>query len=149
MLRIMNKLIYYIMSSDKVLLSEQYCSILKRILQFYHEESNNKDITYTHIRRGLLFLKEFPIDAVELTGVKLWQYKDIITLGNLGKIKYENLNTNNMGIPESQKDIADDVFNTVLQTWKNLTGEHKKLITADVQELLKIYTKIIIIDRKK
>lgn len=134
--------------SELAQLSDQYCIILKRCLQYYHEKSTNKSASYAHIRRGLLFVNDFPIDAMKMTGVKLWKYKHIVNGGDLGEIKSSTTKkVRHVDTPETQDDIADSVVETVEQTWQRLEKEEKDAFTEQIKEMLKIYTKILLLEK--
>ena len=135
--------------SNKTELIEQYCIILKRCLQFYHQKCKNKEESYAHTRRGLTFIEHFPKDAVELTGVKLWKYKSIVKDGDLGNIKHISDKDKINDTPETQKDIANSVVVNVTKTWQSLENEEKYNFTQQIKELLITYTKILSIDKQE
>ena len=137
------------MSTEKDKLRKEYILILRRILQFYSERCPNQVDSRIQTRRGILFLQEFPMQAVETTGVKLWKYKDIVLSGDLGEIKSVAISPEGKKeAPDSQQDIADSVIENVWKTWNLLKDNEKGNFTKQVQELLKIYTKILLLEKK-
>ena len=136
------------MNTESINITKRYVLLLKRCLQFYHEKSAEKAISHTHSRRGLLFLQEFPVDGMKLTGVKLWKYRDIVNSGDLGKIK--KIATAPDGIkeaPVSQQDIANSVIDNIIETWKITSEEEKLVFTKQIQELLKLYTSLLLLEK--
>ena len=133
--------------NDILRLSDQYCTILKRCLQFYHESSLDKSVSYAHTRRGLIFLKDFPLDAVRLTGVKLWKYREVVNGGNLGIIEHVAKDQHVQDTPDSQKDIAGSVVFNVTQTWRSLKDDYKDEFTKQISDLLIIYAQILQIEK--
>ena len=137
------------MTTDIDKIREKYCLILKRILQFYHEQSSDPATSHMHIRRGILFLQEFPIDAMNMTGVKLWKYKDMIQNGTLGKIKHVATKPDGKKeIPNSQLDIANGVIDNVMSTWRIIPTEEKETFTKQIQELLRLYTTLLLHEKQ-
>ena len=137
------------MNKDIYKVTAKYCIILKRCLQYYHERSVDKSRSHTHIRRGLLFLQEFPDEGMKLTGVKLWKYREIVNSGNLGKIKkIATLKTAVHEAPQTQQDIASGVIENVMETWRNAPPEDKESFTQQVQELLKLYTERLWLEKQ-
>lgn len=137
------------MSTEKDKLRKDYLLILRRILQFYSERCPNKVDSHVQTRRGILFLQEFPVHAVEMTGVKLWKYKDIVLSGNFGDI--HSVVTSPEGkkeAPDSQQDIADSVIENVWKTWRMVEDNDRGDFIKQVQEMLKIYTKILLLEKK-
>lgn len=129
-------------------LINNYCTVLKRCLQYYHNKSSNKGDTHVHTRRGMLFINDFPIEAVELTGAKLWKYKDVILSGNVAEIENACVTERSDGItPETQKDIAEAVINNIIVVWRTLKSDEKINFTSQIQELLKIYTSILLLEK--
>ena len=137
--------------STKVKITENYCSILKRLLQYYYDNSNQKDETHIHIRRGILFINEFPVDTIELTGSKLYNYKEIVNSGELNKIgSYaNNEEIRKKETPTTQSDIADSVINNVCYVWKMSNEKNKKEIVENIQLMLKMYIKYLLIEKKE
>lgn len=126
-----------------------YCTILKRCLQYYNEKAPNKHQTYVHTRRGILFINDFPIEAVQLTGVKLWKYKDVINKGDFKEIECSCIkeSSDESNTPDTQKDIASSVIYNITQAWGLLEKDEKVEFTLQIQELLKIYARILLADK--
>ena len=134
--------------STKVSITENYCSLMKKLLQFYYDKSNEKNNTHCHIRRGIIFINDFPINAIESTGAKLYKYKDIVNSGNLGQIN-KHVDNEKKEAPESQSDIADSVLNNVCQIWQMSDDKNKKEIIDTIQFMLKLYINYLLIQKRE
>lgn len=137
------------MKPEFLKLVNNYCTILKRCMQYYTDKAPNKQEAYAHTRRGLLFINDFPLEAVELTGVKLWKYREVINTGQFKEIERTctKESSDRTNTPETQKDIADSVIYNITMAWRILEDKEKEEFTNQVQELLKIYAKILLFEK--
>lgn len=137
------------MKPEFLKLVNSYCTILKRCMQYYNEKAPNKQETYAHTRRGLLFINDFPLEAVELTGVKLWKYREVVNKGQFKEIEHActKESSDKTNTPETQKDIAESVIYNITMAWQLLENEEKVEFTQQIQELLKIYAQILLFEK--
>ena len=137
------------MNSEYINLTNRYCAILKRCLQFYNDKAPDKVDSHKHTRRGLLFINDFAVEAMQLTGVKLWKYREVVSQGQFKEIERactrESSETDNT--PETQKDIAESVIYNITMAWRQANPEEKQQITEQMQEMLKIYTQILLMEK--
>ena len=134
---------------NKVEIVNRYNSIFSRILSFYHEKSRNKSISYSHVRKAKLFMDAQPVAVLEMTGVKLFQYRDMVQSGDIHLIKHhtdtEKINVHENGYSEAQ--IADDLVKNVFDSWQLLMDDEKVDFTEQVQELLQLYIQYLLLEK--
>lgn len=136
--------------NEKYNLITSYNLVLKRIVNFYHEKCPNKDSSYAHIRRCRLFLDADPKSALEITGAKLFKYKDIVLEKRPDKISHnvESEQKETLNEYSSQRDIAGQLVENVLIVWRDMSERDKDDLAEQLIEMLKIYIRYLIIEKE-
>lgn len=138
------------LKQEKLNLIKSYNTILKRIINFYHEKCPNKDSSYTHIRRARVFIDADPKSAMEYTGCKLYKYKEIILTKRPDKIHYYAKDEQQETLNEyaSQKDIANTLVENILMVWRDMTNVDKNDLSEQLIDMFKIYVKYLLLEKQ-
>lgn len=138
------------LKQEKLNLIKSYNTILKRIINFYHEKCPNKDSSYAHIRRARVFMDTDPKSAMEYTGCKLYKYKEIILSKRPDKIHHyaENEQKETLNEYTSQKDIANKLIENVLLVWRDMTPVDKDDLAEQLIEMFKIYVNYLLLEKE-
>ena len=126
-----------------------YVVILKRVINFYHERCPNKDSSYTHIRRARVFMDADPKSVVEVTGSKLYKYKEIILAKRPDKIVHTADEEKEETLKEytAQKDIAAKLVENILQVWRHMNAQDKNDLAEQLIEMLRLYIQYLITEK--
>jgi hypothetical protein len=135
--------------NEKYNIITAYNLVLKRIVNFYHEKCPNKDSSYAHIRRCRIFLDADPKSALEITGSKLFKYKEIVMSKRPDKISHTVNAEQQETLTEytAQKDIAGQLIENVLMVWRDMEPQDKDDLSDQLIEMLKLYIKYLIIEK--
>lgn len=135
---------------DKLNLIKSYNTILKRIMNFYHEKCPNKDSSYAHIRRARVFIDTDPKSAMEYTGCKLYKYKEIILSKRPDKIHHYAKDEQKETLSEysSQKDIANTLVENILTIWRDMSAVDKDDLSEQLIDMFKIYVKYLLLEKQ-
>lgn len=135
---------------SKVQLITDYNIVLKRIINFYHDHCLNKNSSYRHIRRARVFLDADPKSALEITGAKLFKYKEIVFARRPDKISHSMDNERKETLDEysDQKDIAGELVDNVMRVWHTMGKEDKDELNDQLIDMLRIYIEYLIAEKK-
>ena len=133
--------------TEKIAIINDYNVILKRIINFYHEQCPDKDSSYAHIRRGRVFIDADPKSALEITGSKLFKYKEIILSKRPDKISHHMEDEKQETLTEysTQKDIAGKLVENILTVWHSMNEIDKNDLSDQLIDMLKLYIRYLII----
>lgn len=134
---------------DKVQIINKYLVILRRIISFYQDKCPDTKGAYKHIRRARIFIDADPKSAVEMTGSKLFKYKEIIFAKRPDKISHNMTIEKEETLNEytTQKDIANDLVNNILVIWRSMETDEKDVLSEQLIEMLKLYIQYLIIEK--
>ena len=134
---------------DKVQIINKYLVILRRIISFYQDKCSDTKGAYKHIRRARIFIDADPKSAVEMTGSKLFKYKEIIFAKRPDKISHNMTMEKEETLNEytTQKDIANDLVNNILVIWRSMETDEKDVLSEQLIEMLKLYIQYLIIEK--
>jgi len=137
--------------NNKVSIINDYNIILKRIVNFYHDHSPNQQSSYRHIRRARLFLDADPKSALEITGSKLFKYRDIIMMRRPDKIYHNKDKEADETLNEysDQKDIAGELVDNIITVWRGMEKEQKEELNDQLIDMLKLYAAYVMIEKNK
>tara|TARA_B110000908_G_C10191614_1_gene420761 strand:+ start:263 stop:694 length:432 start_codon:yes stop_codon:yes gene_type:complete len=135
--------------NEKYNIITSYNLILKRIVNFYHEKCPNKDSSYAHIRRCRLFIDADPKSALEITGSKLFKYKDIIFAKRPDKISHtaDDEKKETLNEYSTQKDIAAQLIENILTVWHSMVPQDKDDLAEQLVDMLKLYIRYLITEK--
>lgn len=138
-------------SKTKVAIINEYNIILKRIINFYHDHCPNKDSSYRHIRRARVFIDADPKSALEITGAKLFKYKDIVMARRPDKISHnvENEQKETLDEYSDQKDIAAELIDNVLVVWQQMAVDQKNELSEQLIDMLRLYAQYVMLEKAK
>lgn len=134
---------------DKVQIINKYLVILRRIISFYQDKCTDTNGTYKHIRRARIFIDADPKSATEVTGSKLFKYKEIIFAKRPDKISH-NIDTETvetLNEHSTQKDIANDLINNILNVWRSMEADEKDILSDQLIAMLKLYIQYLLIEK--
>ena len=136
--------------SEKVQIILGYNTIIKRLINYYHDKSPDKNSSYAHVRRAKVFLDADPKSALEITGVKLFKYKDIIMLEKPERIKSSADAEKKEVLNEytEQQDIASQLIDNVLNIWSDMAERDRDDFSNQLIELLQLYIRYILLEKK-
>jgi len=131
---------------NKIEIVNEYVKIFQKILGFYYDHSTDKAAAYAYTRKAKIFLDAQPLLAMEMTGAKLYQYKEYVLSGEIHKIKNhcEDEKTELNSLQYSEAKMADELINNINDTWELLDERDKKEFVEVVQELFDYYIKFLI-----
>ena len=135
--------------NEKYSIITSYNLVLKRIVNFYHEKCPNKNSSYAHIRRCRIFVDADPKSALEITGSKLFKYKDIIMAKRPDKISHNVDEEKQETLSEytTQKDIAGQLVENVLLVWRTMEPQDKEDLADQLIDMLKLYIRYLITEK--
>lgn len=98
------------------------------------------------MRKAKLFLDAQPLMAMEMTGAKLFQYKEYVLSGELHKVdshcKEEKSELDQKNYSESK--IADELIQNIRDSWETMDEDQKSEFVKVVQEMFDYYIRYLI-----
>lgn len=128
----------------KVEVVTNYCSIVKKLINFYCSRSPDRN-KESYKNKAFAFINTAENQVLEITGPQLFKRREFINAGN-----HEPLIREIKAL--DPRDIDDDdglnVLKSIISILDQSTEEEKKIILKDIKMLLQLYIKYLILCKK-